>query len=102
MRPAVGRSEVLPGGDALDLPAAAGALVVGEQRAHEHDALALLAGDLRPVVGVRGVRQVLVLAVLLPDRVDEVGGGDPSRTAGDLSLYRHLLRAAVARFGDGA
>src|SRR5213078_543583 len=87
------RSEILPGGDALDLPAAAAAVVVGEKRAHEHDALALLAGDLRPVVGIRRVRQVLVLAVLLPDRVDEVGGRDPPRAAGDLPLDRHLLRA---------
>src|SRR6266550_504724 len=87
------RSEILPGGDALDLPAAAAAVVVGEQRAHEHDALALLAGDLRPVVGVRRVRQVLVLAVLLPDGVDEVAARDASRAAADLPLDGHLLRA---------
>src|SRR6266699_2815077 len=87
------RSEILPRGDALDLPAAAAAVVLGEQRADEHDALALLAGDLRPVVGIRRVRQILVLAVLLPDGVDEVAARDASRATADLALDRHLLRA---------
>src|SRR6266699_4528177 len=87
------RSEILPGGDALDLPAAAATVVFGEQRAHEHDALALLAGDLRPVVGIRRVRQVLVLAVLLPNGIDEVAARDASRAPADLPLDRHLLRA---------
>jgi hypothetical protein len=40
------------------------------------DPLALLARDLRPVVGVGGVRQVLVLLVLLVDRVEQVLGAD--------------------------
>ena len=44
----------------------------GHERADEDDALALLPGDLRPVVGVRGVRQVFVLAELLADRVEQV------------------------------
>src|SRR2546421_12495808 len=66
------RSEILPGGDALDLPAAAAAGVVGEKRAHEHDALALLAGDLRPVVGIRRGRHGLVVPLLLPGLCGEV------------------------------
>src|SRR5436305_407726 len=63
--------KILTGGDALDGPAAGRLLVLALRDEHpqEDDALALLAGDLRPVVGVRGVRQVLVLLVLLADRV---------------------------------
>ena len=68
--------QVLTGRDPFDLTATVGLLALGEERADEHDALALLPGDLRPVVGVGGVGQVLVLAELLPDRVEEVLGGD--------------------------
>src|SRR5262245_5857422 len=96
------RSEVLAGGDALDLAAAARAFVVREQGAHEHDALALLARDLRPVIGVRRVRQVLVLAVLLPDRVHQVAGGDALGAAADLPLDRHLLRPTHDVLDHGA
>src|SRR4051812_47962167 len=71
--------EVLAGGDALDLTTAGGLVTLGHQGAHEHDALALLARDLRPVVGVGRVRQVLVLAVLLLDRGEQVLGGDAAR-----------------------
>ena len=48
------------------------------------DPLALLARDLRPVVGVGRVGQVLVLLVLLVDRRDEVLGADAPLAAGDL------------------
>src|SRR5262245_32143013 len=60
-----GGLQVLTRGDTLDRPSTSGALVavVGEERADEDDALALLARDLRPVVGVRRVGQVLVLLV---------------------------------------
>src|SRR4051812_48245651 len=64
--------QVLAGGDTLDGAPALGLVGIGvHQCADEHDALALLAGDLRPVVGVGGVRQVLVLLVLLLDGVHE-------------------------------
>ena len=60
--------QVLAGGDALDRPAAVGLLGLPGRRegTDEHDPLALLAGDLRPVVGVRGVRQILPSIVVLP------------------------------------
>src|SRR5687768_7266505 len=89
-----GALEVLTGGHPLDGTAAAGLLLRGDERAHVDDALALLAGDLRPVVRVRGVGQVLVLLVLLVDRGDEIVGADPARSPGDLALDRQLLRPA--------
>ena len=76
--------QVLTGGDALDLAATGLAVALGQQGAHEDDALALLARDLRPVVGVRGVRQIFVLPELLLDRVEQVLGRDPERSARDL------------------
>src|SRR6478609_9274836 len=67
--------EVLPGLEVLPralhvLDPARGllALLVLDDRADEHDALPLLAGDARPVVGVGGVRQVLVLLELVDAR----------------------------------
>src|SRR6478735_9105006 len=68
--------EVLAGGDALDRATTLGLLLLLplDERAHVDDALALLAGDLGPVVGVRRVGEVLVLLVLLVDRRDEVLG----------------------------
>src|SRR5687767_8077805 len=66
------RLQVLPGRHPLDGAPTAGLLRRGHERAHVHDALALLARDLGPVVGVGGVREVLVLLVLLVDRGDEV------------------------------
>src|SRR3954451_9441850 len=58
--------EVLAGAHTLDGPATSGLLaVIGVQRPDVDDPLTLLAGDLRPVVGVGGVGQVLVLLVLL-------------------------------------
>src|SRR3546814_1923606 len=70
-----GASEVLARGHPLDRATALG-LVVGvvlDDRAHIDDALALLARDLRPVVGVGWVGAVFVLLVLLVARLDEVG-----------------------------
>src|SRR4051794_36605258 len=50
------RLEVLAGvGDRVDGPARLGALLAGDERADEHDPLALLAGDAGPVVRVGGV-----------------------------------------------
>src|SRR4051794_33151813 len=46
-------------------PAGLVALLAGDERADVDDPLALLAGDPRPVVGVRGVREVLVLLELV-------------------------------------
>src|SRR5207248_3098743 len=43
--------EVLARADPLDGPATGGLLALRQQGAHVHDALALLAGDLGPVVG---------------------------------------------------
>ena len=75
--------QVLAGADPLDGPAAGGFLALGHERAHVDDALALLARDLGPVVGVGGVGQVLVLLVLLLDRVEQVVGADAPVAAGD-------------------
>jgi hypothetical protein len=54
-----------------------GLVAVVDERAHVDDPLALLARDLRPVVGVGGVGQVLVLLELLVHRGDEVVGDMP-------------------------
>src|SRR3954452_12490858 len=91
----VRRSEILTGGDALDGAATGGCVVfvLLDQRADVDDAFALLARDLRPVVGVGGVRQVFVLLELLRDRRNEVGGADAARLTGDLSFDRQLLGA---------
>ena len=76
--------EVLPSRDPLDRATALGLVAVGRDRADVDDALTLLARDLRPVVGVGRVGQVLVLFVLLLDGVDEVLGPDALAFAGDL------------------
>src|SRR5580658_9465858 len=65
-------SKVLAGSDALDLPAAADLVAVLDHRPDVDDALALAPGDLRPVIGIRRVRQILVLLVLLLDRVQQM------------------------------
>ena len=48
--------EVLPRLDLLDLTGPSPSFVLADEGADVDDALALLAGDLRPVVGVGGVR----------------------------------------------
>src|SRR6201996_3020161 len=58
--------QVLAGvGDRVDRPAGLGTLLALDQGPDVDDALALLTGDARPVVGVGGVGQVLVLAELV-------------------------------------
>src|ERR1700687_2602773 len=73
--------QVLPGGDPFDRSAAGRLLTVGHQRPHVDDPFALLPGDLGPVVGVGGVRQILVFLVLLFDGGEEVVGADASALA---------------------
>src|SRR3954453_54408 len=99
---AVSDSQILAGGDALDLTAAALLVVLGDDRADVDDALALLAGDLRPVVGVRRVRQVLVLAELLLDRVEQVLRADARTASRDGALDRQLLGAPHDVLDHGA
>src|SRR4051812_46207711 len=88
--------QVLTGRYALDGAAAGGLLVLalGHEHPQEDDALALLAGDLGPVVGVGGVGQVLVLLVLLPDRGQQVVGANAPALVGDLPLDGQLLGPA--------
>src|SRR5215210_7835831 len=84
-RPVTKRLQVLTGRHPLDGPTSGGAVtfVMGDERTDVDDALALLARDLRPVVRVGRVRQILVLFVLLHDRRQEVVGADAARAAGD-------------------
>src|SRR5579872_149429 len=84
------RSEVLAGPHALDGPATARLLAVRQQRAHVHDALALLARNAGPVVGVRRVRQVLVLLVLPADGLHEVRYPHPGALTRDGALDGEL------------
>src|ERR1019366_10590166 len=65
-----------------------------QQGADIDDPLALLARDPGPVVGVGGVRKVLVLLVLPADGLEEIRGTDPSPFAGDDPLDGQLLRPA--------
>src|SRR5580704_16915124 len=66
-------SKVLPGvRHGVDRAACLGAGLAGDQGPDVDDALALLAGDAGPVVRVRGVRQVLVLAELVDARGQQV------------------------------
>src|SRR5579884_3496802 len=94
--------QVLAGAHPLDGPATGGFLPLGEQGADIDDPLALLAGDLRPVVRVGGVGQVLVLAVLLLDRGQHVGGADAPALAGDHPLDGQLLGPADDVLDHGA
>src|SRR6185503_7761554 len=72
------------------------------ERLHVDDALALLAGDLRPVVGIGGVRKILVLLELFADGRQEVVGHDALLAAPDVTLERELLRPAHDRLDHGA
>src|SRR5436305_2066555 len=81
--------QVLAGvGRRFDRPAGLGALAAGDERADVHDPLALLAGDPRPVVGVGGVGQVLVLPELVDAGVQQV-------------LQPHALAAGGQELLDG-
>src|SRR5438552_10936849 len=86
-----GSLEILTCGHTLDGPTTGGLLALGHEHPQEDDALALLAGDLGPVVGVGGVRQVLVLLVLLPDRGQQIVGADAFALARYLPLDGQLL-----------
>src|SRR5689334_23154390 len=89
---AIEPSEVLPGvGHRVDRPARLGPGLAGDQGPDVDDALALLAGDPGPVVGVGGVRQVLVLAELVDARGQQVA--DPHALLAGLEevLDGHLL-----------
>src|SRR5262245_11263454 len=66
-------------------------LGLAHERLHVDDPLALLAGDLGPVVGVGGVGQVLVLLELLPHRRQQVVRADPLVPAPDVALQGQLL-----------
>src|SRR6188472_3819137 len=86
-------SEVLAGvGDGVDRPTRFGALLAGDQGADEHDPLALLSGDASPVVGVGGVRQVLVLLELVHARLEHVLHTQAELVVLEEVLDRHLLR----------
>src|SRR4051794_17147048 len=70
--------KILTGCDPFDGSAAGRFFILALRQQHpqEDDPLALLARDLGPVVGVGGVRQVLVLLVLLANRVEQIGRAD--------------------------
>src|SRR3989442_3163202 len=92
--PSRSRLQILSGiDDALDAPLLL--LGLAHQRLHVDDPLTLLPRDLRPVVGVRGVRQVLVLLELLADGGLEVLGGDALGAAADQALEGELLGPAA-------
>jgi hypothetical protein len=67
------------------------ALLAGDERADEHDPLALLAGDPGPVVGVGGVGQVLVLLELVDAGVQQVLRPDPALDVSRKSLIAVFL-----------
>src|SRR5437868_12168941 len=94
--------EVLARPHPLDGAPARGLLAFGEQGPDIDDALALLARDLRPVVGVGGVGQVLVLLVLLLDRRQEVFGADALAFARDGPFDGELLGPAHDVLDHGA
>src|SRR5712692_10481243 len=94
--------EILAGRHTLDRPSTGRLLALGNQRPHVDDPLALLSGDLGPVVGVGGVGQILVFLVLLRDRRKHVVGADAPALTRDRSLDRQLLRPANDVFDYGA
>src|SRR5881397_1555197 len=90
--PSRSRLQILSGvDDALDAPLLL--LGLAHQWLHVDDPLTLLPRDLRPVVGVRGVRQVLVLLELLADGGLEILGGDALGAAANQALECQLLGA---------
>src|SRR5215210_106185 len=94
--------QVLAGAHTLDGPPAGGFLALRHQGADVDDPLALLARDLGPVVGVGGVRQILVLLVLLLDGGEHVGRADAPALAGDRPLDGELLGPAHDVLDHGA
>src|SRR5713226_1672864 len=99
--PSRSRLQVLAGVDEL-FHAALLFLRLAHQRFNVDDPLALLAGDLGPVVGVRRVRQVLVLLELLAHGRGEVVGRDALGAAADEALEGELLGPAHDGFDHGA
>src|SRR5690242_19968113 len=75
--------EVLASGNPLDRSTTGGFVTLGHDGADVDDPLALLSRDLRPVVRIGGVRQVLVLLVLLLDGIEEILGANASPLSGD-------------------
>src|SRR2546423_8329060 len=94
--------QVLTRSHPLDGAAPGGLLALGEQGANVDDALALLARDLGPVVGVGGVGQVLVLLVLLLDGGQEILGADAFAFVGNRPLDGELLGPAHDVLDHGA
>src|SRR2546427_6429403 len=86
--------------DFLDAPLRLAGLA--DERLDVSDALALLAGDLRPVVRVRRVGQILVLLELLAHGVEQVGGGEAFASAADVALERQFLGAPYQRLDHRA
>src|SRR5580698_11614157 len=80
--------QVLAGADVLDRSTAEDVgLFAVHERANEDDPFALLPRHARPVVRVRRVREVFVLAVLLSNRLDQVIGAQSAAVRGDLALH---------------
>src|SRR5262245_8979066 len=88
--------QVLTGSLALHGPLLV--LALTRERLDVDDPLALLPGDLRPVVGVGRVRQILVLLELLAHRRQQVVQLDALFDVRDVSLERELLGATHDRF----
>src|SRR5271154_4863224 len=62
-----------------------------DQRANENDPFALLARDTGPVIGVRRVRKIFVLAELLTNRFEEILLTKAPSLISDLALHGDLL-----------
>src|SRR2546427_8966411 len=93
--------EILAGGDDL-LDVLLLLFGVAHERLHVDDPLALLAGDLRPVVGVGRIRQILVLLELFAHGIEQVAGADPLLAAADQPLEGQLLGPSHDRLDHGA
>src|ERR1700722_1678272 len=86
--------QVLAGTDVLNRTTAEDVgLFAVDERADEDDPFALLSRHACPVVRVRGIREVFVLAVLLSNGFDQVFGAQATTLVGDLSLHGELLRS---------
>src|SRR4051812_13719486 len=95
--------EVLPRvRDRIDGPTGLRALRAGDEGADVDDALALLAGDAGPVVGVRRVGQVLVLLELVDAGRHEVRQAQPLAAVLEEVLDGHLLGAGDDVLDHGA
>src|SRR5437773_820846 len=93
--------QVLAGGDDL-LDVLLLLFGVAHERLHVDDPLALLAGDLRPVVGVGRIRQILVFLELFAHGIEQVAGADPLLAAADQPLEGQLLGPSHDRLDHGA